>query len=78
MIESITRALTEYEQFEEHHAMSDFLPAEGPVAPVPPLKSLKTNGEPFQRRPKVETQLGRILAIAPSKRPPGPDPPYVR
>src|SRR5579862_4951610 len=43
--------------------MSDFLTPDGPVAEVPPLKSLKKNGEPYQRRPHVETQLGRIRPL---------------
>jgi hypothetical protein len=48
--------------------MNDCLVPDGPAAPVPPLKSLKENGEPYRRRPNVETQLGRIWALPPSKR----------
>lgn len=42
--------------------MSNFL------APVEPLKSLQVHGEPYKRRPQVEEQLGRILALPPSER----------
>jgi hypothetical protein len=43
--------------------MNDFLPPDGLIAAVPPLTSLNKKGKPKQRRPHVETQLGRLRAL---------------